>query len=130
MPAISVPGKLVFLIASPLRDGAVAGLSGKKGRRTEFCHWAVLICNTETTRDGLERYLQGGSFSETLRLGLLFELRRINTTDYELGSMPEFTAKDLALEFPVCSIHFVGTTHVEQKDIISIGNFDTRDLAD
>lgn len=124
MPAPSVPGKSVFLIASPLRDGVVAGWSGSKGRRTELCHWAVLICNIGITRDLLERFLQRGSLSEALRLGLLFELRRITTTHYELVNMPEFTAKDLALEFPDCSVIFVGATQKENSDIIGIGNQD------
>jgi hypothetical protein len=121
-PVVSPPGKLVFLIASPVADRRVAW-SGSRGRRTELCHWAVLICDLGITRETLPDLILGSltGTSHVLQLGLLFELRRTGSTEYEVSNMPSFTADDLAKEFPICSVIFAGTTQQEEDDIITSG---------
>ena len=122
MPTASDLGKLVFLIASSLRDARVAWC-GSGGKRTEFCHWAVLICDVSVTRDAIGTFISDptGAPSEDPPLGLLFELRQVGNGPYALATKPGLTAKGLATEFPVRSFYFVGNTAMENADIISTG---------
>jgi hypothetical protein len=118
----SAPGKMVLLVASPLGQRwwpLASSCSG--GRRTEICHWTLLVCDHGVTRDTLAKLNLSGPSSDPFRLGLLFELRRTTKSHYELQSMPGITAQRFVYEFPVCSVYFAGVTQREETDIIKMG---------
>jgi hypothetical protein len=109
------------MLASPLADSNLSW-SGSRGRRPELCHWAVLICDTAITREKLRELLFAGS-DDVIQLGLVFELRRTGESLYEVANMPDFTLKDLVTLFPDCRAIYAGTTHLEEAEILTLGNF-------
>jgi hypothetical protein len=92
------------------------------GSRSEACHWIVLICDAAITREKLGELLFAGS-DEVIQLGLVVELKRIDDRLYEVASMPDFTLQHLVTRFPNYRAVYAGTTHLEEEEIITLGNF-------
>lgn len=95
--------------------------SGSKGRRPELCHWTVLVGDTAITREKLGELLSAGS-DELIQLGLVFELRATDDRHYKVVNMPHFTLEDLVTRFPNYRAVYAGTTHLEEDEIITLGN--------
>lgn len=115
------------MLSSPLEDRRFASL-GSNGRRTELCHWTVLICGSGITREFLELLLSSDAASyDALPLGLVFELRRTGKREYEVVSMPGFTLNDLVTLFPNSRPAYAGTTQLAETEIITLGSNFLRD---
>jgi len=117
---------MVFVIARPLRK-RLARFS-PACRYFKFCHWAVLICennhSVEDLRTWISKLNSGMAIQPEVELGYLFELFRIpeTATTSGLNCMTPFTTGNLLELFPDCSIAYVGTTDLEQKEVESQGS--------